>query len=301
MGNLFDFGQAAALLSLGFVRTALIAGAVLGLVAGVLAPLVVARNMAFSVHATAEIAFSGGAAALLLGIGVGYGALGAAVVIAIVLGLLSRRDTERDSVIGVLLAFGLGVGVLLLSLYTGRSSNKFGLLVGQIVGVDSTSLALLVGSSVVVLVVLAVIYRPLQFASVDRDVAIARGVPDARLTVLFAVLVGVATALGVQTVGSLLVMSLMITPGAAAARVTASPLLATVLSVVFAEVAILGGIVLSLPTSVPVSPFVTAISFVIYLVCRAIGTLRPVRPTTVTTGLVVVESQMIRTGSTGTG
>ncbi|HEY3747854.1 MAG TPA: metal ABC transporter permease [Pseudonocardiaceae bacterium] len=287
MGNLFDFGQAAALLSLGFVRTALIAGAVLGLVAGVLAPLVVARNMAFSVHATAEIAFSGGAAALLLGIGVGYGALGAAVVIAIVLGLLSRRDTERDSVIGVLLAFGLGVGVLLLSLYTGRSSNKFGLLVGQIVGVDSTSLALLVGSSVVVLVVLAVIYRPLQFASVDRDVAIARGVPDARLTVLFAVLVGVATALGVQTVGSLLVMSLMITPGAAAARVTASPLLATVLSVVFAEVAILGGIVLSLPTSVPVSPFVTAISFVIYLVCRAIGTLRPTRPTTVTTAELV--------------
>jgi zinc/manganese transport system permease protein len=265
----------------------LIAGAVLGLVAGVLAPLVVARNMAFSVHATAEIAFSGGAAALLLGIGVGYGALGAAVVIAIVLGLLSRRDTERDSVIGVLLAFGLGVGVLLLSLYTGRSSNKFGLLVGQIVGVDSTSLALLVSSSVVVLVVLAVIYRPLQFASVDRDVAIARGVPDARLTVLFAVLVGVATALGVQTVGSLLVMSLMITPGAAAARVTASPLVATVLSVVFAEVAILGGIVLSLPTSVPVSPFVTAISFVIYLVCRAIGTLRPTRPTTVTTAELV--------------
>jgi zinc/manganese transport system permease protein len=287
MGNLFDFSQAAALLSLGFVRTALIAGAVLGLVAGVLAPLVVARNMAFSVHATAEIAFSGGAAALLLGIGVGYGALGAAVVIAIVLGLLSRRDTERDSVIGVLLAFGLGVGVLLLSLYTGRSSNKFGLLVGQIVGVDSTSLALLVTSSVVVLVVLAVIYRPLQFASVDRDVAIARGVPDARLTVLFAVLVGVATALGVQTVGSLLVMSLMITPGAAAARVTASPLLATALSVVFAEVAILGGIVLSLPTSVPVSPFVTAISFVIYLVCRAVGTLRPTRPTTVTTAELV--------------
>lgn len=275
MGNLFDFSQAAQLLSLGFVQTALLAGAVLGLVAGVLAPLIVARNMAFSVHATAEIAFSGGAAALLLGISVGYGALGAAVLIAIVLGVLSRRDTERDSVIGVLLAFGLGVGVLLLSLYTGRSSNKFGLLIGQIVGVDSTSLALLVGSSVVVLVVLAVIYRPLQFASVDRDVAIARGVPDGWLTVLFAVLVGVATALGVQTVGSLLVMSLMITPGAAASRVTSNPLLTTVLSVVFAEVAVLGGIVLSLPTSVPVSPFVTAISFVIYLVCRAVGAFRP--------------------------
>jgi len=272
--GLFDFGQAVQLLGLDFVQTALIAGAVLGLVAGVLAPLIVARNMAFSVHATAEIAFSGGAAALLLGISVGYGALGAAVLIAIVLGVLSRRDSERDSVIGVVLAFGLGVGVLLLSLYTGRSSNKFGLLVGQIVGVDSTSLTLLVTSSIVVLVVLGVIYRPLRFASVDREVAIARGVPDGWLTVLFAVLVGVATALGVQTVGSLLVMSLMITPGAAAMRVTANPLLITVLSVIFAEVAILGGIVLSLPTTVPVSPFVTAISFVIYLACRSLGALR---------------------------
>jgi zinc/manganese transport system permease protein len=272
--GLFDFGHAVQLLGLDFVQTALIAGAVLGLVAGVLAPLIVARNMAFSVHATAEIAFSGGAAALLLGISVGYGALGAAVLIAIVLGVLSRRDSERDSVIGVVLAFGLGVGVLLLSLYTGRSSNKFGLLVGQIVGVDSTSLTLLVTSSIVVLVVLGVIYRPLRFASVDREVAVARGVPDGWLTVLFAVLVGVATALGVQTVGSLLVMSLMITPGAAAMRVTANPLLITVLSVIFAEVAILGGIVLSLPTTVPVSPFVTAISFVIYLVCRSAGALR---------------------------
>jgi zinc/manganese transport system permease protein len=279
--GLFDFGQAVQLLGLDFVQTALIAGAVLGLVAGVLAPLIVARNMAFSVHATAEIAFSGGAAALLLGISVGYGALGAAVLIAIVLGVLSRRDSERDSVIGVVLAFGLGVGVLLLSLYTGRSSNKFGLLVGQIVGVDSTSLTLLVTSSIVVLVVLGVIYRPLRFASVDREVAVARGVPDGWLTVLFAVLVGVATALGVQTVGSLLVMSLMITPGAAAMRVTANPLLITVLSVIFAEVAILGGIVLSLPTTVPVSPFVTAISFVIYLVCRSAGALRRA-PTPVT-------------------
>lgn len=102
--GLFDFGQAVQLLGLDFVRTALIAGAVLGLVAGVLAPLIVARNMAFSVHATAEIAFSGGAAALLLGISIGYGALGAAVLIAIVLGVLSRRDSERDSVIGVVLA-----------------------------------------------------------------------------------------------------------------------------------------------------------------------------------------------------
>lgn len=272
--KLLDFATTGALLQQGFVQNALIAAAVLGLVAGVLAPLIVTRNMAFSVHATSEIAFTGGAAALLLGIDISYGALGAAIAIALVLGFLSRRGAEHDSVIGALLAFGLGVGVLLLYFYPGRSSNKFSLLVGQIVSVDSGSLGLFAGSGLLVLVVLAVIYRPLLFASVDPSVAQARGVPTALLNPMFAVLVGIATALGVQTVGSLLVMSLMVTPGAAAARVTSSPLRATVLAVIFAEVAVLGGIVLSLAPGAPISAFVTAISFLIYLVCRVIGRVR---------------------------
>jgi zinc/manganese transport system permease protein len=262
------------LLLLPFVGTALVAAAVLGVLAGVLGPLIVTRNMAFSVHGTSELALTGGAAALLAGINVGYGSLLGAVVAAVILGLLTRKVSEHDSVIGAVLAFGLGVGVLLLSFYEGNSANKFGLLIGQIASVDPGSLVLLVSAAVGVLVVLAFIYRPLLFASVDAEVAAARGVPLRVLSPVFAVLVGVATALGVQTVGSLLVLSLMITPAAAASRVTASPLLATVLSIVFAELAVLGGIVLSLVPGKPVSAFVTAISFLIYLVCRLVGALR---------------------------
>ena len=257
-----------------FVGTALVAAAVLGVLAGVLGPLIVTRNMAFSVHGTSELALTGGAAALLVGINVGYGSLIGAVVAAVVLGLLTRKVSEHDSVIGAVLAFGLGVGVLLLSFYEGNSANKFGLLIGQIASVDPGSLVLLVGAAVGVLVVLAFIYRPLLFASVDAEVAAARGVPLRVLSPVFAVLVGVATALGVQTVGSLLVLSLMITPAAAASRVTASPLVATVLSIVFAELAVLGGIVLSLVPGKPVSAFVTGISFLIYLLCRLVGALR---------------------------
>lgn len=274
MDKLFDFDLTGQLLGLDFVGNALVAAAILGVLAGVLGPLIVSRNMAFSVHGTSELAFTGGAAALLLGVGVGFGALAGAVIAALVLGLLSRRTAEYDSVIGAVLAFGLGLGVLFLWIYPGRTSNKFGLLVGQIVGVDFASILLLSVCAVVVLVVLAVIYRPLLFASVDPDVAGARGVPTGVLAPVFAVLVGVATALGVQTVGALLVLALMVTPAAAAARVTASPLRATVLSVLFAEVSVLGGIVLSLAPGAPVSAFVTAISFVIYLLCRGVGTLR---------------------------
>ncbi|TNC28000.1 metal ABC transporter permease [Amycolatopsis alkalitolerans] len=271
MGQLFDFGLTVQLLSEPFVRTALLAAAVLGLVAGVLGPLVVTRRMSFAVHGTAELAFTGAAGALLLGIGVEYGALAGSVLAALLLGLLGGRESDRDSVIGVILSFGLGLGVLLLSFYPGRTSNKFGILIGQIVSIGSTNIIVLVLAAIVVLLVLAVIYRPLLFASVDSQVAAARGVPGRLLSVVFAVLVGIATALGVQIVGSLLVVSLMVTPAAAAVRVTANPWRATLLAVLFAELAALGGIILSLAPGVPVSAFVTAISFLIYLVCRVIA------------------------------
>lgn len=259
------------LLGLPFVQTALLAAAVLGLVAGVIGPLIVQRRMAFAVHGTAELAFTGAAAALLLGVSVEFGAIAGAVTAALMLGLLGGKAAERDSVIGVVLSFGLGIGVLLLWFYPGRAQNKFGLLVGQIISVDSANLLVFVAAAVFVLGVLAVIYRPLLFASVDPIVAAARGVPMGVLTPLFAVLVGVATALGVQTVGVLLVLALLVTPAAAACRVTSSPLLVTVLAVAFAEMAAVGGIVLSLAPGAPISAFVTTISFLTYVVCRLVA------------------------------
>ncbi|MCS7478797.1 metal ABC transporter permease [Umezawaea endophytica] len=274
MDTFFDLATTFDLLSLDIVHRALIAGAVLGLLAGVLGPLVVTRKMSFAVHGTSELAFTGGAAALLLGVSVGYGAVGGAVLAALLLGLLSQKDSERDSVIGAVLAFGLGLGVLFLALYDGRATTKFGLLVGQPFGVAADNVWQLVGMAALVLVVLAFLYRPLLFASVDPDVAAARGVPVRVLTPVFAVLVGIATALSVQIVGALLVLALMITPAAAACRVTSSPGRATLLSVVFAEVAVLGGIVLSLAPGLPVSAFVTAISFAIYVGCRVVGGVR---------------------------
>jgi zinc/manganese transport system permease protein len=208
---------------------------------------------------------------------VSVGALVGAVVAALVFGLLGLRERERDSVIGAVLAFGLGLGGLFLWLYPGRASNQLSLLFGQIVGVSGNDAWLLAGCTAGVLLVLASVWRPLLFTSVDADVARARGVPVRGLSVLFAVLVGVATGLAVPTVGALLVLSLLITPAAAAARVTANPVTALLLATLFAEVAVLGGIVASLAPGAPISGYVTAIAFVIYLACRALGALRPHR------------------------
>jgi zinc/manganese transport system permease protein len=271
LGRLFSFEGIGELLQVHFVQSALIACAVLGVVAGALAPLIVSRGMSFAVHGTAELSFTGGAAALLTGIGVEFGAVAGAVVAALVFGLLGLRQRERDSVIGVVLAFGLGIGVLMLALYRGRASNKFGLLTGSIVAVDTTNLAVLSVVAVLVIGTLAVLYRPLLFASTDPDVAIARGVPVRLLSLVFAVLIGLTTALVVPIVGAILVLTVMIVPGAAAARVTANPVVATVLAVAFAEIALLGGILLSLAPGLPISGYVATIAFVIYVACRVVG------------------------------
>lgn len=274
LDRLFTFEGIGELLELQFVQSALIACAVLGVVAGALAPLIVSRGMAFAVHGTAELAFTGGAAALLIGIGVGIGAVAGAVVAALVFGLLGLRQRERDSVIGVVLAFGLGLGVLMLSLYDGRASNKFGLLTGSIVAVDSANVMQLGVVAALVLGALALLYRQLLFASTDPDVALARGVPVRALSMVFAVLIGLTTALAVPIVGAILVLSVMIAPGAAAARVTASPLRATVLAVLFAEVALVGGTLLSLAPGLPISGYVATIAFVLYVGCRVVARLR---------------------------
>ena len=271
LGRLFSFDVTAHLLSHDFVQQALLAAALLGLVAGLIGPFIVMRQMSFAVHGSSELSLTGAAFALLVGAHVGVGALAGSALAAALFGVLGQRARERDSVIGVVLAFGMGLAVLFIYLYPGRAGTSFALLTGQIVGVGYRGLAMLGLVCLLVAAVLAACYRPLLFATVDPEVAAARGVPVRALGVVFAALVGVVAAQAVQIVGALLVMALLITPAAAAARVVASPPAAIAVSVVFAEVSAVGGIVASLAPGVPVSVFVATISFVIYLVCRLLG------------------------------
>jgi zinc/manganese transport system permease protein len=272
MNAVFNFEDYSQLLPL--VTNSLIAGAVLGLVGGLIGTFVMMRDLAFAVHGIAELSFAGAAFALLIGANVVFGSLLGSVVAAVILGIMGMRARDRNSIIGVIMPFGLGLGILFLSLYEGRSANKFGLLTGQIVSVDTVQLNLMLGCSLFVIVALLAVWRPLTFASVDPDLAEARGVPVGKLAIAFMFLLGLAVALSIQIVGALLVLALVITPSAAALRVTASPRLVVGLSVVFALVSVVGGILLALGGRIPISPYVTTISFLIYLVCRLIGTRR---------------------------
>jgi zinc/manganese transport system permease protein len=267
--NFDDYGELLALL-----HNSILAGAILGLVGGLIGVFVMMRDLTFAVHGISELSVAGASFALLVGMNVVVGSIMGSLLAAVVIGVLGVKARERSSIIGVLMPFGLGLGVLFLSLYPGRSANKFGLLTGQIVAVDDPQLYWLGGISLLVLAALAVVWRPLMFASVDPDIAAARGVPVRALSPVFMLMLGLTVAMAIQVVGALLVLSLLVTPAAAAMRVTASAVWVPVLSVVFAMVSTVGGILLALGGSIPISPYITTISFAIWVVCRLLGSAR---------------------------
>lgn len=266
------FSDYAELLTL--VRFSLISAAVLGIAGGLIGVFVMQRDMAFAVHGISELSFAGAAAALLFGVNVVAGSLAGSLIAAILIGMLGSKARDRNSIIGVLMPFGMGLGILFLALYPGRSGNKFGLLTGQIISVDGPQLGLLIVISIAVLAALFVVWRPLTFDSLDPEVAAARGVPSRMLSLGFMVLLGLMVAVAVQIIGALLVMALLVTPAAAAMRVSSSPRLVPVLSMIFGFVSATGGVLLAIGGSLPISPYITTISFAIYLVCRVVGARR---------------------------
>ncbi|MGQ0630768.1 MAG: metal ABC transporter permease [Sporichthyaceae bacterium] len=266
MINFDDYG---ALFEL--ARNSLIAGIAVAAVAGLLGPFVMRRDLPFAVHGISELSFAGAAGALLLGASVVMGSLVGSLIAAFILGALGTKARDRNSIVGVLMPFGLGLGVLFLALYEGRAANKFGLLTGQIIAVDDPALVSLLTICAFVTVVLVVIWRPLSFASADPEVAAARGINLRFYSIVFMLLLGLTVAAAIQIIGALLVLALLCTPAAAAMQVSASARIITALSVTFAVVAMGGGILLALGSEVPISPYVTTLSFAIYAVCRVIG------------------------------
>jgi zinc/manganese transport system permease protein len=275
MGLWFYLGQP-------FAQHALLAGSLVAISSGLIGPFIVTRKMAFAVHGTAELSFTGAAAGLLVVGDPVVGALTGSLVVATAIGLLGVRERERDSAIGVILAFGLGVGVYLLSLYHGFATEATNILFGQIFGVSSGQLLLLLGVAAGVLVATTILYRPLLFASVDADVAEARGVRLRLVGLLFLFVLALTVTEAAQIVGTLLVLSLAITPAAAAQRLSARPAVVTGLSILFALLACDGGLIASLESNtVKASVFVTVFSFAIYALARiAGGALHLGRPTT---------------------
>ncbi|TGD90340.1 metal ABC transporter permease [Mycolicibacterium sp. CH28] len=252
-----------------FVRNALIAATLVAITAGLIGPFVIMRDLAFAVHGSAELAFTGAAAGLVAANDAILGALLGSLVVATAIGLLGNRERERNSSIGVILAFGIGVGVYLLSLYKGFATTATNILFGQIFGVSASQITLLGVIALAVLATMAVLYRPLLFASVDAELAVARGVPTRLVGLLFVYVLAITVTEAAQIVGTLLVLSLAITPSAAASRLSARTPVVIAISIGFALLAADGGLLLSLVHgTVKASVFIAGISFALYIAAR---------------------------------
>jgi len=272
MPTLFDFSDYDRLIPL--VTNSLIAGALLALVGGLIGVFVITRQLSFAVHGVSELSFAGAAIFLLIGLDVVLGSIVGSLTAALIIGTLGSRVQERNSLVAVIMPFGLGLGILALALYPGRAANKFGLLTGQIVTVDDPQVGWLIGISVTVLIAIGVFWRPLVFASLDSSVAVARGVKVDLIGWLFMILLGLVVAAAVQIIGALLVLSLLVTPAAAALRLSSSQIWVPVMSISFAMVSVVGGILLALGGGLPISPYVTTISFLFYLIARLLTSKR---------------------------
>ena len=257
-----------AILAYDFMRNAFLAGTIVAIIAGAVGYFVVLRRSSFAAHCLSHAGFTGAAGAVLFGINPILGLLVFTVGGAILMGFLGRQTNNRDVEIGTVLAFMLGLGILFISLYSGYATEAYSLLFGEILGISTANVIITLIAGCFILIMLAVMYRPLVFTSLDEDVAEAKGVPLTLISVGFMVLVGVATSIAVQVVGVLLIFALMVTPAAIAMRFTKRPSSGMMLSMIIALLVTWISLFVSFYLPYPVSFFITSIVFAIYLISR---------------------------------
>lgn len=251
-----------------FMRHAFEAGTIIAIVAGVIGYFVVLRQSSFAAHALSHVGFAGAAGSVLLGLPPLAGLLTFTIGGGITMAILGPRAANRDVQIGTVLAFMLGLGALFIYLYRGYATEAYSILFGDILGISRLDVLITLIAAVVLLGVVAVIYRPLLLSCLDEEVAEARGLPVFWLGAAFMVLVAIATSIAVQVVGVLLIFALMVTPAAVAQRIARRPAQGMVISVLIAVFATWFGLVMSYYVPWPTSFFITTATFTIYIGVR---------------------------------
>lgn len=248
------------MLAYDFMRTAFMASGIVAVLSGLVGYFLVVRNQTFAGHALAHVGFTGATGAILVGVTPLWGLVGFTFVAGVAMGALGEKLSARDVAIGMTLSLALGFGLLFLHFYTAFATQATALLFGNVLGVDREALLSLAGLAVVSIAVLGVVSRPLLFASLQPELAEAKGVPVRLISVMFLGIVAIAVSESSQIVGVLLVFTLMVGPAAAARNL--SPRFGTgiALSAGLALVEAWGGVALAWITDWPVTFWITALS-----------------------------------------
>ncbi|HVO86188.1 MAG TPA: metal ABC transporter permease [Candidatus Binatia bacterium] len=251
-----------------FMRHAFEAGTIVAVVAGIIGYFVVLRRSAFAAHALSHVGFAGAAGAVLIGVNPIAGLLVFTSAGGLTMAALGRRAANRDTQVGIVLSFMLGLGVLFISLYKGYATEAYSILFGQILGISSGDVLVTLVAGLVVITAMVFIFRPLLLASLDEDVAEAKGLPVAALGLGFMLLIAVAVSIAVQVVGVLLIFALMVTPAAIAERTTHTAARGVIVAVIVALLVTWFGLFAAYYLSYPVSFFITSSVFVAYVLVR---------------------------------
>jgi zinc/manganese transport system permease protein len=251
-----------------FVRNAFMAGTIVAMICGLVGYFVILRGQAFATESLSHVGFTGATGAALVGASSLVGMFLLTLLSGLGMGALGRRLRGRDVEVGMVLSFFLGLGVLFLSLYSQNATRAVSVLFGSILSVSRQDALITLGAGLVVLAVLAVIYRPLLAASIDPEVAEARGIPVQGLSILFTLLLAVTVSVTVQVVGVLLVFALLVVPAATAEHLTHRPLSMLCLSVALSVAGVWGGLVLAFVGNAPASFFIVSLISLMYFSTR---------------------------------
>jgi zinc/manganese transport system permease protein len=255
-----------------FMVNALVAGSIVAVMAGLVGWMMVLRRETFAGHTLSVMAFPGASGAALIGVPAAWGYFAFCGAGALAIGRLSggerRSWSEESAGIGAVQAVALAAGFLFVSLYGGVLGDLENLLFGNLLGISDGQVLVLAAVAAGTLAVLAGLARPLLFASVDPDVAGARGVPVRALSSTFLLLLGLAVAATSQITGPLLVFALLVMPAAAAQAITARPGVSLALTVAIGLVVVWVGLGISYFSVYPAGFYITTISFALYVLAR---------------------------------
>lgn len=263
-----------------FMRQALLAGTILSVVGGLVGYFVVLRHQAFAGESLSDVAFTGAMGGAVLGINPLVSLLVMTIVVAVAMGAFGERLRGRDVAVGTVLAWVLGLGALFLSLFTahvsgtGTGFSGVSVLFGNLLGVSASQTRIIAFISGVAILVLALIARPLLFATLDPDVAAARGVPVRTVGLSFMVLLAVTVSEATLAVGALLVFALLLLPAAIAQRVTTRPYAALAWSAALAVSFTVLGLGIGFYTGYPTSVCISLLAFAGYIVAVGGGRIR---------------------------
>ena len=254
----------------GFMRNAFIGGTLVAIASGLIGYFVVLRRDAFAAHALAHIGFPGATFAVLAGIPVTAGPALFCVTGGLAIGALGKRVSNREVSTGTILAVATGLGVLFASLASENTSTVTSVLFGNLLAISQSQIRTFIAFTIALVIVLVIIGRPLLFASVDPQVAEAKGVAVRPLGIVFMVLLGLAVAMAVQVVGTLLLFALVVTPSATALAISARPRLVIALGTGIGLASVWIGLVIAVMFNLPPSFCIVTLAFLAWITALVI-------------------------------